>query len=159
VDSPTEIVLKSSLAEQTMAYGEALGRAINDSSRPGAVIALSGALGAGKTCFAKGVAKGLGVPDEITSPSYPIICEYEGTKLPFHHIDAYRLKGDEDFAALGGDELIYSGGVSLIEWSEKIEETLPFDAIRVSIETAEHDDRRIRISCFAGVVPGLEALL
>jgi tRNA threonylcarbamoyladenosine biosynthesis protein TsaE len=130
--------------EATRALGERIGRTL----RPGAVIALAGGLGAGKTCLAQGIARGLGVAERVTSPTYTIICEYEG-RIPFCHIDAYRLAGDEDFENLGGRELIGGGGVSVIEWSDRISRSLPPD--HVAIEVVIAGDRRIfKISGLTG---------
>jgi tRNA threonylcarbamoyladenosine biosynthesis protein TsaE len=128
---------------------EALGERLAPKLRPGSVLALRGALGAGKTCFTKGLARGLGVEEEVTSPTYTIISEYEGRSgdpLPFYHIDAYRLGGEEDFEALGGRELLYGGGICVVEWSERIEAALPPQAIRVEIEIHGPNSRLIRIS-------------
>jgi tRNA threonylcarbamoyladenosine biosynthesis protein TsaE len=104
----------------------------------GAVVALCGGLGAGKTCFTKGIARGLGITEEITSPTYTIISEYEG---PFYHIDAYRLAGDDDFAALGGEEYLGGDGITVVEWSDRIPGSLPDDAVAVDI-CIESDGRR-----------------
>ncbi|MDR1654480.1 MAG: tRNA (adenosine(37)-N6)-threonylcarbamoyltransferase complex ATPase subunit type 1 TsaE, partial [Treponema sp.] len=83
---------------------------------------------------------------EITSPTYTIISEYEG-KIPLYHIDAYRLAGDEDFFSIGGTELLSRGdGLALIEWSERISQSLPSGTINVEIEILEGDKRRIFIS-------------
>jgi tRNA threonylcarbamoyladenosine biosynthesis protein TsaE len=105
-------------------------------------VALRGGLGAGKTYFTKGIAAGLGITDTVTSPTYTIINEYEG-KLPLYHIDAYRLQGDADFAALGAEEFLYGDGVTVIEWSERIPVSIPADAVFVTIETLENGDRKI----------------
>jgi tRNA threonylcarbamoyladenosine biosynthesis protein TsaE len=123
----------------------ALGERIAPLLPGGSVIALRGTLGAGKTCFAKGIARGLGIPEDVTSPTYTIIAEYAGT-LPLYHIDAYRLEGDEDFTALGGEEFLYGEGVSLIEWSERIPGSIPLEALTVEIEIQEDDRRNIRLS-------------
>jgi tRNA threonylcarbamoyladenosine biosynthesis protein TsaE len=114
----------------------------------GSVVALRGGLGAGKTCFTKGVAAGLGVSETVTSPTYTIISEYEGKwadgkKALLYHIDAYRLKDDDDFAALGAEEFLYGDGVAVIEWSERIPASIPKDAIFVDIEALENGGRKI----------------
>jgi tRNA threonylcarbamoyladenosine biosynthesis protein TsaE len=141
--SPTEFF--SNAPEETEALGERLARGLE----PGSVLALRGGLGAGKTRFAKGLARGLGVREEVTSPTYTIVCEYEArwnnAPLPFYHIDAYRLTGEDDFEALGGRELLDGGGICLIEWSERIESALPPRVILVEIEITGENSRIIRV--------------
>lgn len=118
------------------------------------MIALRGGLGAGKTTFVKGFALGLGVDEEVTSPTYTIVSEYEG-RLRLHHVDAYRLSGPEDFASVGGEELVGdSGGICLIEWSERISGALPPSAVVAEIEVEEDGSRLLRLDG-----EGLEALL
>jgi tRNA threonylcarbamoyladenosine biosynthesis protein TsaE len=112
---------------------------ITKNLRPGSIIALHGGLGVGKTCFTSGIARGLGIKETVTSPTYTIISEYEGTlpsfgKLPFYHIDAYRLSGEDDFANIGGEELIAKDGISVVEWSERIPSSIPRDAFMIDIE-------------------------
>jgi tRNA threonylcarbamoyladenosine biosynthesis protein TsaE len=122
--------------------------------RGGTVIALSGGLGAGKTTFAKGFARGLGVADEVTSPTFSIVSEYEG-RLRLHHVDAYRLLGPEDFESVGGEEIMADeGGVCLIEWGERIEAALPPEAAKASLEVLADGGRMLRIEG-----EGLEKLL
>jgi tRNA threonylcarbamoyladenosine biosynthesis protein TsaE len=128
--------LISSSPEETIAAGEKIARGL----KKGSIVALRGGLGAGKTCLAKGIARGLGIQGEITSPTYTIISEYEGA-VPFYHIDAYRLGGDDDFSALGGEELLFGGGISVIEWSERLPRSIPPQAITVEI-TFEGEERR-----------------
>jgi len=107
-------------------------------------------LGAGKTLLAKGIARGLGVEDEVTSPTYTIVSEYEG-RLRLHHVDAWRLADADEFAAVGGiDILADPEGVAVIEWSEKIEDLLPADAI--GIELLVRDDEA-RLAILSGPVP------
>jgi tRNA threonylcarbamoyladenosine biosynthesis protein TsaE len=128
---------------------EALGERFALKLRPGGVLALRGPLGAGKTCFAKGLARGLGVEEEVTSPTYTIVSEYEARPadpLPLYHIDAYRLRGEDDFEALGGRELLYGGGICVVEWSERIETALPPEAVLVEIEIRGPNSRLIRVS-------------
>jgi len=97
--------------------------------------------------LAKGIARGLGVEEEVTSPTYTIISEYEG-RLRLHHVDAYRLAGPEDFTGIGGDDLVADpGGLTLIEWSEIVEESLPADVVTISLEILEGDNR---LAVFAG---------
>jgi len=110
----------------------------------GSVVALQGELGSGKTYLVKGIAKGLGVTETITSPTYTIICEYDSSPA-LYHIDAYRLSGDEDFENSGGRETINSGGISLIEWSERIPKSIPKDAITVFIKITGPSSRLIQI--------------
>ncbi|GHU57429.1 hypothetical protein FACS189442_6390 [Spirochaetia bacterium] len=93
----------------------------------------------------KGIARGLGITEEVTSPTYTIISEYTG-QVPLYHIDAYRLGGDDDFASLGGEEIIYGAGVSVIEWSERLPRSLPSEAITIDIEISGGENRTIRIT-------------
>ena len=116
----------------------------------GSVIALKGALGAGKTCLAKGIARGLGIEEELTSPTYTIVSEYEyingyGETIPVYHIDAYRLDGDDEFTSMGGEEIVFGKGISLIEWSERIPSFIPPEALKMDIKIVKDDKRLIRI--------------
>ena len=106
---------------------------------------MQGGLGSGKTCLAKGIALGLGITEPLTSPTYTIIREYRTAEISLYHIDAYRLGGDEDFAEAGGIELIYSEGISLVEWSERIPRSLPHNAIIIKIAINENGSRVFRI--------------
>jgi tRNA threonylcarbamoyladenosine biosynthesis protein TsaE len=128
-----------------MAAGERIASFLHE----GSVVALRGGLGAGKTCLTRGIARGLGIKEEITSPTYTIISEYQGT-LPFYHIDAYRLKGDDDFEALGGEEFLYGKGVSVIEWSERIPRSIPPGALTVEISVDSKGQRSILVSGIEG---------
>jgi tRNA threonylcarbamoyladenosine biosynthesis protein TsaE len=127
VDYPPEQI--SASAKETMLLGKKLGRLL----APGSVVALSGGLGAGKTCFTKGIALALGIREEVTSPTYTIVSEYEG-EVPLRHIDVYRLSGGADFELMGGEELIDEACVVVIEWPEKIARFLPQNTIFVDIE-------------------------
>ena len=103
-------------------------------------------MGAGKTVLAKGIARGLGIDDEVTSPTFTIVSEYEG-RLRFHHIDAYRLSGPEDFSEIGGEELLADkGALSAVEWSERIESALPRDAVRVELSVLADGSRLMKVS-------------
>jgi tRNA threonylcarbamoyladenosine biosynthesis protein TsaE len=123
---------------------EALGERIAGGLTAGSIVALEGPLGAGKTCLARGIARRLGVKDEITSPTYTIISEYSGS-LPFYHIDAYRLEGEDDFENTGAEDLIYGGGISVIEWSDRIEKILPRGTVRVRLEILPDGRRHITV--------------
>ena len=127
--------------DETFSLGFSLAKSLGE----GSVVALSGPLGAGKTCFAKGIARGLGVKEDVTSPTYTIVSEYEGDNFPVYHIDAYRLKGSDDFSAIGGEEIIFGRGISIIEWRENIEEFITEDALKVDIEICGENERLIRI--------------
>ncbi|GHV53804.1 tRNA (adenosine(37)-N6)-threonylcarbamoyltransferase complex ATPase subunit type 1 TsaE [Spirochaetia bacterium] len=148
------VLITTSSPEETLQLGERLAPYL----RPGSVVALRGGLGAGKTCLVKGIARGLGITEEVTSPTYTIISEYAGTRFPFgtlplYHIDAYRLTGDDDFAGLGGEEILYGSGISVIEWSERLPRSLPPEAITIDIEICGGENRTIRIT---GVDAGAE---
>lgn len=132
-----ELISKS--PEQTMALGCQLG----DLMSPGNVICVYGNLGAGKTYFAKGLAQGLGVSEYVTSPTFTIINEYEG-RIPFYHVDAYRLTEEEEAYELGLEEYLYGRGVTLIEWPDRVNSLLPNEYLQVSIGSSdEGDDFRV----------------
>ncbi|MFO0752585.1 MAG: tRNA (adenosine(37)-N6)-threonylcarbamoyltransferase complex ATPase subunit type 1 TsaE [Thermodesulfovibrionales bacterium] len=127
--------------EETEEAGRALGRYLREKRKPGAVF-LFGDLGAGKTTFIKGVASAFGIPErDIGSASFVIVAEYE-TSPPFYHIDLYRMEGEEDAEALGIWEYIESGGVAVVEWSERLS-SLPGDSIRVALRYHHEHAREI----------------
>lgn len=134
-------------AEETMEIGRKLG----ESLKPGDVIALSGPMGAGKTVFAQGVASALGIEEPVTSPTFTLICEYEG-RMPLYHMDLYRLATPDEFAWLGVEEMLNGKGVSMVEWSERAGEELPDRSIEVKIELSENGNRIITITA-----PGVDA--
>ena len=114
--------------QETEALGEALGRVLP----PGSVVAYTGGLGAGKTAFTRGLARGLGIQDRVTSPTYTIVNEYEGGRLPLFHFDMYRLEDAGDLFDIGWEDYLDRGGVCAVEWSENAPEA--FDApVRVTI--------------------------
>ena len=128
---------------QTEAFGHRLGALLF----PGAVVALVGPLGAGKTHLARAVAEGLGVknPAAVNSPTFVLIQEYPA-RLPIYHFDAYRLSGPREFAELGVDEYFRGDGVCLIEWADKVETTLPADHLRIDIAIVDEDRRRFTLT-------------
>ena len=135
-----EVVLLSKGPEETERIGEILGGSLV----PGSVVMLTGPLGAGKTMFVKGLAKALGIPAPVVSPSYTIAAEYEGD-LPLTHIDLYRIGTDEELELLGFDELSAGAGVTVVEWGEKAVTFLDETTVRVTITLLAADQRRIAI--------------
>ncbi|MHA3773341.1 tRNA (adenosine(37)-N6)-threonylcarbamoyltransferase complex ATPase subunit type 1 TsaE [Verrucomicrobiota bacterium sgz303538] len=104
----------------------ALGRSFSDALRPGDVLALCGDLGAGKTHFVKGLAEGLGCdPTAVTSPTFTLINEYTGGRLPLYHFDLYRIESEDELIRVGLDDYLDSGGILAIEWAEKFPALLP----------------------------------
>ncbi len=109
---------------------------------PGTVIAFRGGLGAGKTTLAKGIAQGLGIQDEVTSPTYTLVFEYSG-RLPLRHVDAYRLASAAEFEEIGASELMAPDGLCLIEWSENVAAALPPEAQIVEFLGGEGPEDRV----------------
>ena len=131
----------SDSAQQTTQIGRKLGGLL----QPGDVIALVGDLGAGKTCLTRGVAEGIGAnPDIVTSPTFVLINEYQG-RIPLYHFDAYRLHGADDMLALGSDEYFAGSGVCLVEWADRVEDALPDEYLRITIEITGPSGRAIRL--------------
>jgi tRNA threonylcarbamoyladenosine biosynthesis protein TsaE len=128
---------------QTPEEMTALGREISVLIRKGTVISLEGPLGAGKTQLAKGVAVGLRCGDEASSPSFTLVHEYGGGRLPLHHFDFYRLKSSEELLGIGYDDSLGNGGI-LIEWGDKFPEALPSGVVRICIEILPQGGRRVR---------------
>ncbi len=131
----------TSSPEQTEAVGEALAAHLH----PGDVIAYYGGLGAGKTAFTRGLARGLGVCEPVTSPTYTIVNEYLSGRMPLFHFDMYRLSSSEELFDIGWEDYLARGGVCAVEWSENVDDALA-DAICVRIERTSDDSRRITIS-------------
>ena len=132
---------KTNNADET----EELGLRIGKSLKGGEVIAMEGDLGAGKTTMTKSLAKGLGIDEHVTSPTFTIVNEYEG-RLKLFHFDVYRIGDIEEMYDLGFEEYIYSGGVCIIEWSNLIEEILPADRINIEILYLDEGKREVIIS-------------
>ncbi|MCE9563431.1 MAG: tRNA (adenosine(37)-N6)-threonylcarbamoyltransferase complex ATPase subunit type 1 TsaE [Planctomycetes bacterium] len=129
-----------------LAATEAFGRQLGELLFPGAVIALIGQLGAGKTHLTRAVAEGLGVknPAAVNSPTFVLIQEYPA-RLPIAHFDAYRLSGAKEFAELGVDEYFNGDGVCLVEWADKVETTLPVEHLRIEISIVDENRRRFKL--------------
>ena len=128
-------------SEETISLGEKIGSLL----KPGDIIAMTGTLAAGKTTITKGIAKALGVKDTITSPTFCLISEYAGDKMPLYHMDVYRLDGVEDFINLGVDDMLFGEGVCIIEWSEKVESELPKNTIWMTIVPGNDGSRKITL--------------
>ena len=122
---------------------EALGRRLGQVMQPGAVVAFTGDLGAGKTAFTRGLTRGLGISERVTSPTFTIVNEYEGGRLPLFHFDMYRLGSSEELFDIGWEEYLARGGVCAVEWSENVADALGGDAVRVDIRRGEGDSVRL----------------
>ena len=127
---------------ETQTLGEQLGKTL----KSGDVIALIGDLGTGKTCLTQGIARGIGIaPDEVvSSPSYILINEYDGT-IPIYHIDLYRLETAAEIAELGLTEYMDSDGICIIEWAERMEHALPENHIRIDIRWEDENVRHFTV--------------
>lgn len=126
----------SESVEQTIRLGEVFAKQL----KSGDVVLLKGEMGAGKTAFVKGVAKGLGITEVVTSPTYAYMNDYDGKLF---HYDCYRLRNGEDAEGLGLTDYFYQGGICVIEWSENIKSVLPKNTITVKIEKVAENSRRI----------------
>lgn len=140
-----ERVIVAATAEATEAVGEGLAAGLG----PGDVVAVTGALGAGKTCFAQGLARGLGVTRTATSPTFVLVNQYRG-RLPVHHVDVYRTGSLTEVLDLGLSELLDGDGVTVIEWADRIVPLLPARTIHVNIDGVGDEPRRITIRSGAG---------
>ena len=125
--------------EQTRQLGARLAKAL----KPGAVVAFTGDLGAGKTAFVSGMAQGLGVSERVTSPTFTIVNEYEGGRLPLFHFDMYRLGSADELFDIGWEDYLNRGGVCAVEWSENVAEAMETGTIRVSIRREGDENSRV----------------
>lgn len=149
------IVKFTASVDETMNLGRKLGKIIDK----GTTVCLTGDLGTGKTHFAKGFAEGLGITDNITSPTFTIVNEYYEGRLPFYHFDVYRVNDVDEILQVGFEEYVYGHGVTLIEWADMIEAILPDELIHVKIEKTEQpDERKITIRSFGKEYDFLEEL-
>ena len=123
---------------------EAVGAALAKILTPGTILAYRGDLGAGKTAFTRGLAKGLGCTDMVTSPTYTIVNEHLSGRLPLFHFDMYRLASSDDLWDIGWDDYLDRGGVCAVEWSENVRDAME-NAIFVTIEKTGEDTRRITV--------------
>lgn len=121
----------------------ALGRRLAQVLQGGSVVAFTGDLGAGKTAFVSGMAEGLGIEERVTSPTFTIVNEYEGGRLPLFHFDMYRLGSADELFHIGWEDYLARDGVCAVEWSENVDEALDGDTIRVDISRGEDDNTRV----------------
>ena len=124
------MIIESFSPEETFGIGVQLAR----EARPGHIYTLEGDLGVGKTIFTKGMAKGLGIEEPVTSPTFTILQEYESGRLPLYHFDVYRIGDPEEMDEIGYEDYFYGQGICLIEWAGLIRELIPDEAVRISIE-------------------------
>ena len=131
----------------SLAETEAFGRRLGAHLFRGAVVALIGQLGAGKTHLVRAIAEGLGIEDArvVSSPTFVLIQEYEA-RLPMAHFDAYRLRGDDEFADLGAHEYFEGTGVSLVEWADRVPRSLPRERLEIRLTVTGETSRRIEVT-------------
>ena len=144
------MVIETNSDKETFALGEKLGQA----AKAGQIYTLIGNLGVGKTVFTQGMARGLGITEPISSPTFTIIQEYQEGRLPFYHFDVYRIGDIEEMEEIGYDDYFFGQGVCMIEWANLIEELLPEQVIQVKIEKdleKGFDYRRITITGLEGM--------
>ena len=139
-----KMVVETRSPEETFALGEKIGR----TALPGQIYTLTGDLGVGKTVLTQGVAAGLGIREEVSSPTFTIVQVYEEGRLPFYHFDVYRIGDIEEMEEIGYDDYFFGNGVCLIEWAELIADILPEEHISIKIEkdlSQGFDYRRITV--------------
>lgn len=138
------MIFESNSAEETFAFGKRMG----EEAVPGEIICLDGDLGVGKTVFTQGFAAGLGISDYVNSPTFNIVKEYEGGRLPLYHFDVYRIGDPSEMEEIGYEDYFYGEGVAIIEWPGLIEELLPKEArwVRIRKDSERGFDYR-RIEC------------
>ena len=129
---------------------QAFGALLSWQLRADDVLLLYGDLGAGKSELTRGIAKGLGTPGYITSPTFTILQVHEGGRLPLYHFDWYRVSGAEELWALNLDEYLHMGGVAAVEWPDQAPEVIPESYLRVDIETVSDDERAVTLTPVGG---------
>lgn len=120
-----------------------VGRRLAEKLGPGSIVAFTGDLGAGKTAFTGGMAEGLGITDRVTSPTFNLVNEYEGGRIPLFHFDLYRLDSADELFDIGWEDYLVRGGVCAVEWSERAVEAMEGDVIRVHIARGSEDNCRV----------------
>lgn len=135
------ITVTTASAEETIAFAEKIGAML----KGGDIIAYKGGLGAGKTTFTRGLAIGMGLPDEVSSPTFALVNEYRGKALTLYHFDMYRIMNEEALETTGFYDYISDDCVIAVEWSENIADCLPENIITVTIENTGEEERRIEV--------------
>ncbi|MGN1136079.1 MAG: tRNA (adenosine(37)-N6)-threonylcarbamoyltransferase complex ATPase subunit type 1 TsaE [Oscillospiraceae bacterium] len=135
------ITVTTASAEETIAFAEKIGAML----KGGDIIAYKGGLGAGKTTFTRGLAIGMGLSDEVSSPTFALVNEYRGKALTLYHFDMYRIMNEEALETTGFYDYISDDCVIAVEWSENIADCLPKNIITVTIETTGEEERRIEV--------------
>lgn len=135
------ITVTTASAEETIAFAEKIGAML----KGGDIIAYKGGLGAGKTTFTRGLAIGMGLPDEVSSPTFALVNEYRGKALTLYHFDMYRIMNEEALETTGFYDYISDDCVIAVEWSENIADCLPENIITVTIENTGVEERRIEV--------------
>lgn len=138
-----ELQFLSKSSKQTENLARELGKRINSRC----IIAFNGELGAGKTCFTSGLCSGIGYAGYVTSPTFALINEYYGGRLPVFHFDLYRIEDEDELYAIGFYDYLEKDAVLVIEWSERAKAILPDDTIYIDIVYCKEDQREIKISC------------
>ena len=143
------MTIETNSPEETFALGQTLG----EQAKAGQIYTLTGDLGVGKTVFTQGIARGLGITEAVSSPTFTIVQVYEEGRLPFYHFDVYRIGDIEEMEEIGYDDYFFGNGVCMIEWAELVEELIPENSIHVTIEKdleKGFDYRRITITGLEG---------
>ncbi len=137
-----EMLTVTNSAAETRALGERLASGL----QPGDTVILEGELGAGKSELARGIARGLGVTETVTSPSFTILNVYESGRCPLYHFDWYRLESEEELYELGMDEYLGGDGIAVVEWAERCPDAVPEDCIRIRLEATGEETRQITVN-------------
>ena len=137
-----EMLTVTNSASETRALGERLASGL----QPGDTVILEGELGAGKSELARGIARGLGVTETVTSPSFTILNVYESGRCPLYHFDWYRLESEEELYELGMDEYLGGDGIAVVEWAERCPDAVPEDCIRIRLEATGEETRQITVN-------------
>lgn len=142
--SNNRIILTAKTADEMIEIGSKMGEA----AFPNAFIALFGDLGAGKTTLVKGISIALGIEDEVTSPTFTIVCHHRGKSLDLEHFDAYRISSVDELIAIGFDDYLANGGLVVMEWCENVPDAVPNERLEVYIHGSGSDERTLDICAY-----------